>query len=1631
MPLSRLDNFLKNVKGNILYVDPNSLDATDSVENQGNSFARPFLTLQRALIESSRFSYQKGLDNDRFEKTTIYLAPGVYHIDNRPGFIPTGTNEYLQRSGVTSGTLPALNNTSNFDVFDPDNVLYKLNSIHGGVIIPRGTSIVGQDLRKVQIRPLYVPDPSNNNIERSAIFRVTGAVYMNSFTIKDANPQKPCYRDYTSNTFTPSYSHHKLTSFEYADGKNAVDIDDTFIDYSTDRTDLDMYYEKIGIVYGAASGREIEPDFPSSGVDIQPRIDEFRIVGPVSGDVGITSIKAGDGSTTSTIIDVELSEAIFGLNIDTNVIINNVPDSRYNGTYLVTEVTSTTAEGVTGFKYQVPNAPTDPLPSASGSSVELSTDTVTSASPYIFNVSLRSVYGLCGMHADGSKADGFKSMVVAQFTGVGLQIDDNAFVKYNTTSGVFEDSSTVPNLHTDIDAVYKPDYSNYHIKASNNSLIQLVSIFAIGYSNHFLVESGGDFSVTNSNSNFGQIALTSRGYKETAFSQDDVGYISQIIPPKSLRPEFYTIEVPAIDVQQTQAEADNTKLYFYKFNNEGEAPNSNIRGFRFGANEDEKINVVLTESGTPTVFSAKVVMDGSNDTSGKKESRVGRNVSTGNSISNNTFTFTEDHQFLEGESVRVISSDGRLPDGLDSNTIYFAIIGNNIGTNQLRIAKTFNDAIDKQNITFNKKGGTLTVESRVSDKKSGDVGHPIQFDDSNNRNQWFVNVSSTDNGLYNKIITLSTEATPRTFITRKNDSRLSTDRMYRIRYVIPADTGTESARPPQRGFILQESSDVSGANDSEVALEFANNTTESMSNDAQLRNTSFIANANYESGVAYYTTEKPHRLTVGSKVTINNVTSSLFPTVGTGNSGYNGTYEVSGISSAKTFSVNEITSSPGTFTNNTSLRTTALPSFSRKNFGKDFYVYDVETITDYENGKQDGVYYISVLTSDVIPSASPFNTNQYGFSQPLSNLYPQLDRDNPVQSPKSSVCHALSKTIGQVVIDDPKNSITGEAIDEFYKESGIGVGITDIVSDPVGTAYTIFTSYDHGLNKATRLTITNGGSNYGDGSSGFQNYYNAILIPSGTSGSPGKNATGLVEVNGSGTITGIIPMDGGSAYSGSGNEDFTVTGIPVQPGNTTASGQVKAANSNIGDVIRVSGIIDFDGKKFNTDYRISAVSGANEISVVPISPISPGISTLGLGNDVTSTGSVTLIGPSYTVSNFVYNKDVGFATVTTSNNNEFRVNSSVAISGADESLYNGSFVVIDKPSLNQVIIDVGVSTISPSTGGTKRIYSDGILNNFGDAIAENASLNGRPQAIYAGISAQLTNTKVTRGTKNINIKNMPDFGFQIGDYLKVDDEIMRIRETPSRNAQATQLKVFRGVNGTIATTHKAQSVIQKVELYPIEFRRTSIIRASGHTFEYIGYGPGNYSTAFPSKQTKQLSLKEQINVQAQSTSGGEINYTGMNDRGDFYIGNNKVVDSTGNEIVFDTPIQTVTGEDPFTSDKTDGGKDLNYVDSSLVNVERNIVVGGGENSTILSEFNGPVQFTQKVVSISKDGIETNNISIQGSLEVSRNVTVSLNIPTVSGNPGDIVFNANPQNGGTVGWVYTREGAWKTFGTIQT
>ncbi len=286
-------------------------------------------------------------------------------------------------------------------------------------------------------------------------------------------------------------------------------------------------------------------------------------------------------------------------------------------------------------------------------------------------------------------------MSVAQFTGISLQTDNNAFVRYNTNSGSYDDNTTIDNLQNDSGAKYKPSYSNFHIKASNNAFIQLVSIFAIGFSEQFVVESGGDFSVTNSNSNFGQSALRGEGFRNSAFIQDDVGYITNIIPPQQNTEEEITLEFESIDVSKTVSVGNTTRLYLYNETNFDSPPDTVIQGYRIGAKSDDKINLLIPSGGSLNNYHAKIVMPntqaGISSVTSVKVSTVGRNVSTGNSISSDTLTFTEDHDFLNGETVRIFSDNTRLPDGLENNKVYFAIT-TGLNGDQIKFAQTFTDA---------------------------------------------------------------------------------------------------------------------------------------------------------------------------------------------------------------------------------------------------------------------------------------------------------------------------------------------------------------------------------------------------------------------------------------------------------------------------------------------------------------------------------------------------------------------------------------------------------------------------------------------------------------------------------------------------------------------------------------------------------------------------------------------------------------------------------------------------------------------------------------------------------------------------------------------------------------------------
>ena len=78
MSLTRLKNIITSRTGRIIYVNPDDFDASDAIDNRGNSALRPFKSIQRAFLEVARFSYRVGLSNDEFDAFSIMLYPAEY-----------------------------------------------------------------------------------------------------------------------------------------------------------------------------------------------------------------------------------------------------------------------------------------------------------------------------------------------------------------------------------------------------------------------------------------------------------------------------------------------------------------------------------------------------------------------------------------------------------------------------------------------------------------------------------------------------------------------------------------------------------------------------------------------------------------------------------------------------------------------------------------------------------------------------------------------------------------------------------------------------------------------------------------------------------------------------------------------------------------------------------------------------------------------------------------------------------------------------------------------------------------------------------------------------------------------------------------------------------------------------------------------------------------------------------------------------------------------------------------------------------------------------------------------------------------------------------------------------------------
>ena len=482
-------------ESNEIHVDQTIGD--DSVENDGLDPARPFLTPERALIASALRSYQAGVNNDVYDQDTIIVHSGDYHLDNRPGVVSysalprlsasdTGPiNPQLLSGLVTdinlvtgvlnltnaaaeglyprqqifsssggSAIVVALDNTTvtvrrmkgvwsvgdtvsypNYSVFNP---------IKGGLISPRGVSIVALDLRKTRFRPRYLgnftdwlSDPNCFGTGRTSIFKLTGGSYLYGFT-------------FTDNAFIQS-SHHLCGCAEFATAEELAGSDSS-------------YYSKIYQVLGLRQAPNVVL------ADFQPNAAETQIVAPTTSN---QSLDAG------------------------------------------------------GF---------------------LAVDSAAGASPYVFNCSVRSRFGLNGLLVDGAKVTGLKSMVTAQFTNVSLQADTRAFTADNSLPG---------------NKRYKSEWRHRAFRATNGGYIQIVSCFVICSAIHYEAEDGGELSITNSCSNFGDLSLVATGFAAQPLPQDSGSYVDTIVLPKALDPTVFNIPILSFKLKTTTNPDINTPTKLY------------------------------------------------------------------------------------------------------------------------------------------------------------------------------------------------------------------------------------------------------------------------------------------------------------------------------------------------------------------------------------------------------------------------------------------------------------------------------------------------------------------------------------------------------------------------------------------------------------------------------------------------------------------------------------------------------------------------------------------------------------------------------------------------------------------------------------------------------------------------------------------------------------------------------------------------------------------------------------------------------------------------------------------------------------------------------------------------------------
>ena len=546
--------FLGGTNGLTVFVAPEYPNATDSLANDGQTV--PFVTINRAILEVSKYIVQDAISgispgNNRY---LIVLAPGRHCVVNQPG-TPVSSFDVDLSNPYTEVT------QSRLSEFNPEEV--------GGLILPRGVSIIGLDLKKCEVHPTYVPKythpafpvpyqqqvggPSYGNQPLSSIFRWSGNTYVSNWTGLD------------------KLDNRVVTKVSIQEGTN-------YALFETARPHGLGYNDFVQMTYNDTAD-QVGVSFSSGAYYVYP-INAYRfLVSPTSWESGFvnpvyyTELPLSYFETTdSPDLKFQVSN-IYPYYVPTDgesyelssyshhrlSVLKNASLEQLNNFYVkVQKAFSSFFAGqvvsnlASPAEYQIV-APTDgTYPS------NLSTNSTDNTSPYQNMVNHRSDYGMANGDYDGNVVSGFKSVIINSATAVILQKDPVAYELYSTSDqnwiqlteytkqtlgGALNVTSvptnaqlqnlneaSIPNIRyyyttlavTDPDSgqpkstgVPDPDndFRHFGFRLSGpNSYMQAQSTYSIGAAIAVWAKDGAIISLTNATTNFGSVAIQAEGF---------------------------------------------------------------------------------------------------------------------------------------------------------------------------------------------------------------------------------------------------------------------------------------------------------------------------------------------------------------------------------------------------------------------------------------------------------------------------------------------------------------------------------------------------------------------------------------------------------------------------------------------------------------------------------------------------------------------------------------------------------------------------------------------------------------------------------------------------------------------------------------------------------------------------------------------------------------------------------------------------------------------------------------------------------------------------------------------------------------------------------------------------------------